>query len=877
MPPPANTKEFLQLLDRSGLAEPSQIRESINRIRESGAKPSTPKELAQLLIDQELITQFHAEQLLSGRHRGFMVGKYKILELIGSGGMGRVYLAEHIIMRRRVAVKILPRAKSADPSALGRFQREARAVAALKHPNIVQAYDIDEDRDLHYMVMEYVDGMSVQEYVKRFGPIPWGQAADYICQAADGLHHANQAGLIHRDIKPGNLLIDTTGTIKLLDMGLAVFFEENDRESLTLAYDENVLGTADYLSPEQALDSHNVDIRADIYSLGGTLYYMLSGSPPFPEGTIAQKLLWHQSKDPKPIEELVPGLPDGFANVVRKMMAKKRDQRYSTPGEVRDALTSYAERIEDPFQGKALRLRDSKPGSSKRKHSSPSSLNVQPAVAVPEEDCNPFQPTPPSPTPQGSAPENGNAGKQPPASPPPKKKKPIATPVGAQKPQDQAVELPFSFEPIENESNSPFGDPFSGESAEPQVQKQTQTAQASDDSGDFLRSLGDSSPRVSSQSSSTPTPESGANSDTATGQASSKVLQASDPGRNKLIAAVAAGVAAVLVLGGGAFWFFSGPKVSEPPTKVEKVEPKPAGPDLSDALVVRRSKGAAEPGTYVTVDDALIEADPGARIYIDGVGPWNQTPVEIGPRSLLFPNKDGITFEGSTPETVIQRSGDFDQPLMTIDGSRDITLKNLILDGGGGVGPVLEIRGAGVHGFTAEQVRIRNFRGIGVRIISADGQPDKPIRFTGLTIDMGDPEGHAVVIAPPLEGGSGTNSLNVHFTEANITGPFSSAFHILQTTRGLQIEQSKIRGGDVGIRIAAAHTGWKITGNTFLDLVTAFASSSEADKALSDLGSVENNEFEKVLQKFTSPGVPAPPAESAPAENTENAAAKPGT
>src|SRR5437763_5462428 len=179
--------------------------------------------------------------------RRLTIGNDKVLERLGTGGMCAVYLCEHRLMRRRVAVKVLPSAKADEPSSLERFMREARAVAALDHPNIVRAYDIDEEDNLHFLVMEYVDGPSLQEIVKRTGPLDPVRACHYIKQSADGLQHAfDQAALIHRDIKPGNILVDRTGVVKILDMGLARFF--NDEEDLlTKKYDESVLGTADYL------------------------------------------------------------------------------------------------------------------------------------------------------------------------------------------------------------------------------------------------------------------------------------------------------------------------------------------------------------------------------------------------------------------------------------------------------------------------------------------------------------------------------------------------------------------------------------------------------------------------------------------------------
>src|SRR2546422_8098494 len=231
--------------------------------------------------------------------------------------MGKVYLCEHKFMRRRAAVKILPTSRSNDPSALERFYREARAVAALDHPNIVRAYDIDQDDNLHFLVMEYVDGASLQDIIRKTGPMNPTRACHYLYWSAIGLQHAHAAGLIHRDIKPGNILVDRQGVVKILDLGLARFFND-DQDLLTKKYDESVLGTADYLAPEQAIDSHTVDGRADIYSLGATFYFLLAGQAPFAEGSVAQKLLWHQNRAPKPIREVRPEVPEPIARVVAK-------------------------------------------------------------------------------------------------------------------------------------------------------------------------------------------------------------------------------------------------------------------------------------------------------------------------------------------------------------------------------------------------------------------------------------------------------------------------------------------------------------------------------------------------------------------------------
>lgn len=337
---PASTSEFLDLLNKSGVADQKKLEGYLLRQQSSGVAPTDPKMLAALLVRDGYLTQFQAEQLLAGKWKRFSIGKYKVLERLGSGGMGSVFLCEHKLMRRRVAVKVLPTAKAADQAALDRFYREARAVAALDHPNIVHAYDIDQDENLHFLVMEYVDGASLQEIIKRAGPIDVLRSCHYMKQSALGLEHAHISGLVHRDIKPANILIDRTGQVKILDMGLARFF--NDEEDiLTRKYDENVLGTADYLAPEQAVDSHVVDIRADIYGLGATFYFILTGKTPFGEGTIAQKLMWHQSKMPKPIHEVMPTVPESLWAIIAKMMAKEPKDRFQRPEEIAHALEPF--------------------------------------------------------------------------------------------------------------------------------------------------------------------------------------------------------------------------------------------------------------------------------------------------------------------------------------------------------------------------------------------------------------------------------------------------------------------------------------------------------------------------------------------------------
>ena len=234
--------------------------------------PEDPEKLAGLMVQKGLITQFQARHMLAGRHRGLILGQYKLLDQIGKGGTGVVFLAKHLRLRRRAAIKVLPSDRS-NKESVERFYREARAVAALDHPNIIRAHDVNHEGKSHYLVMEFVAGQSLKEYVEIHGALPPWEATGYILQVAAGLRHPHERGLIHRDIKPANLLLDETGTIKILDMGLVLFFQNED-DTLTQDLSKGaVLGTADYLSPEQALDCHEVDIRSDIYSLGATFLY----------------------------------------------------------------------------------------------------------------------------------------------------------------------------------------------------------------------------------------------------------------------------------------------------------------------------------------------------------------------------------------------------------------------------------------------------------------------------------------------------------------------------------------------------------------------------------------------------------------------------
>jgi len=341
MPPPTSVPDLLDRIRRSGIVPADRLEGFLVGLQATGNSPSSPGAMLDRLVEAGMITRFHADRLAAGKYKGFQLGSYLILDQLGTGGMGQVYLAEHVNMRRLVALKVLPIFSADDAVARERFFREARAAASLDHPNIIRVFDLCQEGRLFYLVMEYVEGVNLQTVVARYGPLDVGAACHYARQVAFGLQHAHELGFVHRDIKPANLLVDRVGVVKILDLGL-VRSEADAASGLTKQLDnKSILGTADYVAPEQAVDSSKVDIRADIYSLGATLYYLLAGRPLFPEGRTAQKLVWQQIKDPVPVDRLRPEVPAGLAAVVHRMLQKRREDRFQTPIEVFDALADF--------------------------------------------------------------------------------------------------------------------------------------------------------------------------------------------------------------------------------------------------------------------------------------------------------------------------------------------------------------------------------------------------------------------------------------------------------------------------------------------------------------------------------------------------------
>jgi serine/threonine-protein kinase len=344
--PRVSRQTFLSNLEACGLLEPGKLRAVLPKL------PVTERGrvIARYLVEEGLLTRFQAENLLAGRTSGFVLGQYRILDEVGRGGMGRVFKAEHVTMRRVVALKVLAANLTRTERARQLFQREVWAAAKLVHPHIVTAFDAHQSGDRFFLVLEYIDGPNLSALVREQGALPVGQACEFVRQAALGLQHAHDLGLVHRDVKPSNLLVqppvgrglDQGGVVKIADFGLARLGAAGGDDPAAAAVNV-VMGTPDFLSPEQGRDLNAVDIRADLYSLGCTLYYLLTGEVPFPGGTPLEKLTRHATAEPEPVELLRPVVPPGVVEVVRRLMAKRPEDRFQTPDALAAALDPFAE------------------------------------------------------------------------------------------------------------------------------------------------------------------------------------------------------------------------------------------------------------------------------------------------------------------------------------------------------------------------------------------------------------------------------------------------------------------------------------------------------------------------------------------------------
>jgi serine/threonine protein kinase/WD40 repeat protein len=307
------------------------------------ARENDPRALAKVVHKRGWLTRYQINQVAAGRGKDLIIGYYLLLDRLGEGGMGQVFKAQHRHMDRIVALKLMRKEKLDSPNAVARFFQEVQAAARLTHPNIVIAFDAGQAGNIFYFSMEYVDGTDLQRLVRERGPLPVVQACDYIRQAAMGLQHAHEQGLVHRDIKPSNLLVagGSSPVVKILDMGLARLGGSFESER-NLTKMGQVLGTPDYLAPEQAIDARNVDIRADIYSLGCTLYFLLTGRAPFRAEALAELLLKHQMEPPPLLRKVLPDAPAALEALLLQMMAKKPGDRPATPLEVALAMEPLA-------------------------------------------------------------------------------------------------------------------------------------------------------------------------------------------------------------------------------------------------------------------------------------------------------------------------------------------------------------------------------------------------------------------------------------------------------------------------------------------------------------------------------------------------------
>jgi serine/threonine protein kinase len=354
--PITTVRDFCALLVKSKLLPAGEVETLHQRWQsDTGGGDDQPEVFSKYLVKRHILTHWQAGMVQRGRADGFFLDRYRILDQIGKGQMGGVYKAVHSL-GQIVALKILPASRAKDPRVLGRFQREARLLTQLDHPNVVRAFQVGDSGGRHFIAMEFLEGETLDEVINRRKQLPVGEATRLIRQALDGLQHVHEKRMVHRDLKPANMIItplpargapDTTwdGTIKILDVGLGrELFTDADPDGQTatqLTVEGAVVGTPDYMAPEQAKDARTSDIRADIYSLGCVLYHLLTGSPPFPDTSIMAQMLRHATDDPAPLSDHLADAPAGLQEALNLFLAKNPADRHQTPELASRALKRF--------------------------------------------------------------------------------------------------------------------------------------------------------------------------------------------------------------------------------------------------------------------------------------------------------------------------------------------------------------------------------------------------------------------------------------------------------------------------------------------------------------------------------------------------------
>jgi serine/threonine protein kinase len=352
----ATVEQFLEALSRSGLISGGSAREIVENA------PADSRDDAQRLAEHFVrlgkLSHFQARKLLNGTWAGLVLGPYHVIMPIGRGGMGTVYLAREAKSPRLLALKILPPKKARQSERLiARFLREMELSQRVVHPNLTQTYDVGQTMGVYYIAMEYIAGVNLYRVVATGGPLPIRRAASIFAQAAAGLEAAHAGGLIHRDLKPSNIMVTPSNQVKILDLGLAIMSDGESGDTHVIGGKGYVVGSMDYISPEQTEDPSAVDARSDLYGLGCTMYFALTGQPPFPGGDSKSKIRRHRRSVPPPLQELNPLVPADFAAIVHPLLAKRPEDR-PTAGELRQQLLPFADAEPPPYAAPTPSVQD---------------------------------------------------------------------------------------------------------------------------------------------------------------------------------------------------------------------------------------------------------------------------------------------------------------------------------------------------------------------------------------------------------------------------------------------------------------------------------------------------------------------------------------